>query len=521
MFPFPLSRAVLLPLLMAAAQPLYAQITVSVADAEATAGRRTSMPFVVSRSGGTDVAVTVQYATQDGSAIAGRDYTATSGTLTIAAGQSSATVSVPLSGRSTSRTARSFTLNLSNPSAQPAELWAGAGNANAGRYVEGLVVADFNGDGKPDVALASIADGTVTVLRNDTVAGSSAASFSPALVLGGEAPSRLSVADLNGDGRPDLVVPNSSADRVDVYLNTTPALAGTFSFARTSLATGTFAFLSALADFDGDGRPDIAVASSANCRLAVQLNRTPAGATTPSFTPATLLAPGAPDAYCYALTTLDADGDGKADIAVSDLLTTSVVVLRNTAPPGASAPAFAAPVAFHTAGGATGIAAVDVDGDGKADLVTAENGFQTGSTFSVLLNRSAAPGAAPAFAVSSFQGAAPYAVALRDVDADGKPDLVFASLSLDNAGNGGLWVLKNSTAVGAARPALTTLASLPAGDEPHTVGIADFNADGRQDFVTIDTTSPVVGFEFGASTASLPSASLGDGSATGTIRPRR
>ena len=95
-------------------------------------------------------------------------------------------------------------------------------------------MADLNGDGKPDLIVANSSSDSVSVLMNNTTPGSTAPSFAAQQTFAvGHNPYSVAVADLNGDGRPDIIVANSYAfiSRVSVLMNTTPNGATAASFA--------------------------------------------------------------------------------------------------------------------------------------------------------------------------------------------------------------------------------------------------------------------------------------------------
>jgi hypothetical protein len=143
-------------------------------------------------------------------------------------------------------------------------------------------------------------------------------------------PTYVTTADFNGDGRPDLAIVNNANGTVDVLLNTTAAGATAPSFAATqSFATGTTPEGIAVGDFDGDGRPDIAVAAAFSKTVTVLANTTPVGATTVSFAATQHFGAGNNPRALQAANFL---GDGRADLAVTDMSDNSVSVLVNTTP---------------------------------------------------------------------------------------------------------------------------------------------------------------------------------------------
>jgi hypothetical protein len=93
-----------------------------------------------------------------------------------------------------------------------------------------LALADINADGKLDILTVSSLDGTVAVLLNTTAAGSATPAFATAAVFSaGTNLTAIATADLNGDGKPDVAVAGPTG--LSVLLNTTAAAATMPSFA--------------------------------------------------------------------------------------------------------------------------------------------------------------------------------------------------------------------------------------------------------------------------------------------------
>src|SRR5262249_45338807 len=130
-----------------------------------------------------------------------------------------------------------------------------------------------------------------------------------------------------------------NADRVSVRLNTTPSRAAKPTFgAPHSFGTGNRPISTTAADINGDGRPDLIVTNGINNTVSVLLNTTPQGGHTPSFAPhETFDTREAP----LAVTAADINGDGKPDLIIVNAMDDSVSVLINTTPAHASKPSFA------------------------------------------------------------------------------------------------------------------------------------------------------------------------------------
>jgi hypothetical protein len=253
----------------------------------------------------------------------------------------------------------------------------------AGSTPQSVATADLNGDGLQDLIVSNYVDnGTVSVLLNTTTPGATAPSFATAQpFVAGAFPTYAAVADVNGDGVPDLVVTNQNDNTVSVLINTTGPGAVVASFAtQQSFPVGASPSFVSVADINADGKPDLLVANLIDGTVSVLINSTVPGALTPGFTAQQTFAAGA---FSYTVTAVDVDGDGKPDLMVSNYLDNSVTVLRNTTLPGAATASFAAPQTSGTGADPASIAAADLNGDGKPDLLVANS---QGGSVSVLLN---------------------------------------------------------------------------------------------------------------------------------------
>ncbi len=285
-----------------------------------------------------------------------------------------------------------------------------------------MTAADVNGDGKPDLIVANFGDNTVSVLLNTTAPGATTSSFATQQTFAaGNDPISVTAADVNGDGKPDLIVANE-AGAVSVLLNTTAPGAATPSFAtRQTFAVGGEPVSVTAADVNGDGKPDLIVANEVGA-VSVLLNTTPAPTTTfdaNSFATQQTFATGSEP---FSVTAADVNGDGQPDLIVANYNSNTVAVLLNTTAPGAATPSFATQQTFATGGEPISVTAADINGDGKPDLIVANYGSNgAGNTVSVLLNTTAPGATTPSFASQQTftTGSSPISVTVADVNGDG------------------------------------------------------------------------------------------------------
>jgi hypothetical protein len=353
----------------------------------------------------------------------------------------------------------------------------------AGTYPGPVAVADLNGDGKPDLIIASTTYGYLSVLANTTAPGATIASFAaPQTISLRSAPQAVAVGDFNGDGKPDLAVLGSDGN-VWVYLNTTAPGARTVSLAPpVSFAAGSNPTSLAVGDFNGDGKPDLAIANGVTgASLSVLLNTTAPGALVPSFTNRVSFAAGS---YPAAIVVGDFNGDGKPDLAVANSISNGTVsVLLNTTAPGALVPSFTNSVSFAVGSYPQSVAVGDFNGDGKPDLAVVN---PSAKTVSVLVNTTARGAMLPTFApsVSFAAGSSPQRLAVGDFNNDGKPDIAVVNFGANYNSSGTVAMFLNTTAPGATVPSFTPSTTFATGANPSYLATGDFNADGAPDLVT-------------------------------------
>ncbi|WP_265575880.1 beta strand repeat-containing protein [Bradyrhizobium sp. WBAH23] len=226
-----------------------------------------------------------------------------------------------------------------------------------------LTAADVNGDGEKDIVETNYYAGRVSILL-----GNGDGSFQPPTGNYQTAsnvdsyPISVAVADINGDGKGDLVVGNNGAD-VSVLLGNGD---GTFQ-SQSAIGAGNSNSV-AVADLNGDGNLDVVTSSPSQSLIAVVLGNGD-GTFQPRTTYNTAQLP-------YDAILSDVDDDGQLDI-VSVIDSGNMLVLL-----GNGDGTFQSPVTFSSFGASPfAVAAGDLNGDGHMDVVTSNFGSDTLSVF--------------------------------------------------------------------------------------------------------------------------------------------
>ena len=278
-------------------------------------------------------------------------------------------------------------------------------------------------------------------------------------------PASLVLADFDGDGNPDIAVFDSSTQQL--FVQTVDA-EGLLAQQGNQIAMQSDARGMAAEDVNGDGLADLVVANGTPKQVNVYLKQPDDPL---NFRSA---APYAVGAEPVAVTLADVDGDGHPDIITANADDTVSILLNK------GDGTFGAAEAFHVGPGPIKLAVADLDGDGHADIVTVGG---SADDISVIMGKGH----------GSFgthheypTGAGPAALAIGDLDGDGVPDVVVANTTDGNV----------SLLTGVGDGSFDPQAPLPTGADPVAVGLADSAGGGIHSVVTASsdgTVSVIIG----------------------------
>jgi hypothetical protein len=281
-------------------------------------------------------------------------------------------------------------------------------------------IEDMDGDGKLDLITLSYYTSVITLYRN-TSDGSNI-SFASPVTINPSSSTGITVADINGDGKPDIINANYGdfQKSITVYLNT--GSTGVLQFTESGKYGGSSGSIDICnGDFNGDGKVDIAVASIGQPGGVILQNTTTGGIV--SFTVfSNFLQYGS---YAsFSVLPGDFNQDGKPDLAFSTLGRVRILV-NNSTPDNMLFTESVTPPS--TSGASYYLGVGDVNGDGISDMVTGNTG-QGLASLSIL---GASPGSFTGFLPSATYNlpSAPVGVTIGDINNDGRSDIVLSNLS--------------------------------------------------------------------------------------------
>jgi hypothetical protein len=275
-----------------------------------------------------------------------------------------------------------------------------------------IAVADFNGDSIKDLVLANYHLNYLSVLPGNGTAGVGDGTFNAPITFNvGSYPASMAIADYNGDLKPDIAVVNNGSTFISILANTSTTTSS-YAFSTNTVNIGNGYNQIVSGNFDGVNGPDIAALNSSGSLITFINNGVGIFAPTSTLTASN---------NSNSLNVGDYNGDGKADLAIVGSYNNSVSVFMNTGSGGT----FNAAVTYNAgilSNYLYGITNGDFDLDGKLDLAVIGYGTSQG-IFVLPGTGSGTFGTASSFTFNTNNSFSPLITG--DYNADGFPDLAF------------------------------------------------------------------------------------------------
>jgi hypothetical protein len=345
---------------------------------------------------------------------------------------------------------------------------------------------DLDGDGKPDLITAITAGSVDSVLVHRNISVGSTISFGPKIILTSIPSASVAlfeISDVDGDNKPDIVN-TSNGNGITILRNTSSPGAISFTSPTPVLTGSSGNQQSVIADFNNDGKNDIATAGFSSKSIGVIKNTSVPG----------YLSFGPPTTYSitnnpFRIAAGDLNNDGKKDIVCYNYTgsgNTNFSIFRNTS--SATTISFDPAVDVAVAGSSVSsqsIVVVDYDNDNKLDVLTFNDqnlsiyrNITTGSTISF----------APAVVIPF--GSTGYYSIVANLSGDSKPDIVIGNNDLErvfrlirNRSTPGTIINDNVIKIGGVYPNVSF---------PNYTNSGDFDLDGKMDIVTSSSSDGLV-----------------------------
>ncbi|MEJ0030368.1 MAG: FG-GAP-like repeat-containing protein [Bacteroidota bacterium] len=303
----------------------------------------------------------------------------------------------------------------------------------AGIKTLNIKCGDLNGDGKKELIISEADPGTrVFILQNNSTTGSLSFTLQN-LPIAGKSPKRVDVGDLDHDGLPELIITdqNTAAKDFIILPNTSSGATISFGAPLTFPVEATASDGLAIQDIDNDNKLDIVISHflSSSGNVFVYHNKSHPGVFDFSEVIKADVAPATPNNTDAPVNVrlADVDGDSKPDIAVTHFLGSRISVLLNQST--STQVKFGTPVSISTDPYPFGLDIGDLDGDGKPDIVVASlTGPVPNAKSLTILNNTSTPGAVSFIRSTQTTTYINRHVVVGDLDGDAKPDIAYTSV---------------------------------------------------------------------------------------------
>ncbi len=325
-----------------------------------------------------------------------------------------------------------------------------------------VLIADLNGDGAPDIATANRLDDNVSIRP-----GNGDGSFGDKEdFAAGDGPGSMVVSDFNGDGAPDIASANYYSDNISILLGN----GGSALSSRTDYEMGNGPMNVAIGDLNGDDIPDLVTANDDSDDVSVRLGN--GDGTFGVNVDWEMEGESIYEEEPYSVAIGDLNGDDVPDIATANYESWTVSIRF-----GNGDGTFSAETVNDMGFNPYSIMIVDLNDDDNNDIVTA------GAAVTISLGNGDGTFADQIY---YMMGTGPFCLAIGDLDGDETPDIATANLDGDA-----------SVRIGNGDGTFGEQTDYAMGSEPYSIAVADLNGDDALDIVTANNGDYNVSIRFG------------------------